>query len=334
MRPLHGITLQEAGFRERHDLQEWVMANPSILGGDVMIVTAELDRWQTTTGIRPLDRLDILGLRSDGTLLVAELKRGPAPDTVDMQAVKYAALCGDFTASQIAEQLARFETRRGRTIDESEALERLLRFAPDLPTEGPRIAEVILIAASFSPVVTTTALFLDHVGLPMRLVTIGAYRTESDEVIVRASTIYPLPELEKVGPRNEERRTVASTRRGLRTVQMLLDAGRPAPGTRLQLRPRRILTEAREQIEAWFAEDPTRAEAFWEPEPDPAHPVRWTVDGNRYSLTGLIREIALQCGYPDLRVMNGPGQWAMPDGQGLWEYAMGITGGSAPPEGD
>ena len=48
------------------------------------------------------DRLDLLGLDEDGSL-VAELKRGPAPDTVEMQAIKYAAFASRFTVETLAE---------------------------------------------------------------------------------------------------------------------------------------------------------------------------------------------------------------------------------------
>ena len=85
------ISLAEAGLRERDDLQEWVRLNPHILGPGVRIVTFEFGRWQARDGYAA-DRLDLLGLDPDGRLVVAELKRGPAPDVVEMQAIKYAAL--------------------------------------------------------------------------------------------------------------------------------------------------------------------------------------------------------------------------------------------------
>jgi RecB family endonuclease NucS len=81
------ISLAEAGLREREHLQEWVLANPGILGTGVLVITSEFDRWESRGGAER-DRLDILGLASDGHLVVAELKRDTAPDTVQMQAIK------------------------------------------------------------------------------------------------------------------------------------------------------------------------------------------------------------------------------------------------------
>ena len=79
--PMKVSTLEAAGLREREHLQEWVLANPEILGDDVLVVTSEFDQWFSKDGRDP-DRLDILGLGADGRLVVAELKRDLTPDIV------------------------------------------------------------------------------------------------------------------------------------------------------------------------------------------------------------------------------------------------------------
>ena len=53
--------------------------------------TSEFAGWATKKGEKDLDRLDVLGLASDGGLVLCELKRGKAPATVEMQALNYAA---------------------------------------------------------------------------------------------------------------------------------------------------------------------------------------------------------------------------------------------------
>jgi hypothetical protein len=93
------ISLADAGLREREHLQEWVLANPQILGDDVMIITFEFDRWlpAVKSHAKVRDRHDILGVDTAGTIVVAELKRDVAPDTVEMQAIKYASMAAQFT---------------------------------------------------------------------------------------------------------------------------------------------------------------------------------------------------------------------------------------------
>ena len=99
-RRAQSISLAEAGLRERADLQEWVRKSPEILGSGIRIVTFEFGAWQARDG-HASDRLDLLGLDDDGRLVVAELKRGPASDTVEMQAIKYAAFASRFTSRSI-----------------------------------------------------------------------------------------------------------------------------------------------------------------------------------------------------------------------------------------
>src|SRR4051812_39678905 len=71
--PATPITLADAGFTERRHLQEWVIAHPEMLGPGVMIVTTEFGLWQSAGGAQERDRLDVLGLDSNGRIVVAEL---------------------------------------------------------------------------------------------------------------------------------------------------------------------------------------------------------------------------------------------------------------------
>jgi hypothetical protein len=324
--PVRHVTLQEAGFRERDDLEEWVIANPSILGGEVMIVTAEFDRWVAASGGPQLDRLDVLGLRDDATLIVAELKRGDAPDTVDMQALKYAAYASQFTAQRLGEYHARFRASRGDALSEDDAITALYEFAPDL-ADGPFIPEITLVAERFPQSVTATAVFLGQVGLTVRLVTVAAYATASGEVILHADTIFPVPEVDDlmVKVRSSSQAATASARVSVRTVERLLNAGKPDAGTLLHLKPWHMRTETREAMTEWVEEDPRRGEAVWEPFPDPAHPLRWLVDDERYSATGLVKRIAEELGPEyELEAVQGPAQWVLDDGERLSDYARRI----------
>ncbi len=50
----------------------------------------------------------MLFLDSDGAPVVAELKRGEAPDTVDLQALKYAVYCSQLTVKDLTDAYARY----------------------------------------------------------------------------------------------------------------------------------------------------------------------------------------------------------------------------------
>ena len=65
------VELADVGLKERSDVEEWVIKHPQILGSDVLIVTSEFAGWASKKGEKDLDRLDVLGLASDGHLVLA-----------------------------------------------------------------------------------------------------------------------------------------------------------------------------------------------------------------------------------------------------------------------
>jgi hypothetical protein len=191
--PATAATLPEIGLSERQHLQEWVLAHPEILGPNIRIVTFEFDRWWAASG-SPLDRLDILGLDRAGRLVVAELKRDAAPDTVEMQAIKYAAMVSRFTPESLGSQHARFLSSRGKAVTDEEALNALEAHteAQALTVETLRQPRIVVLAASFPPVVTATAVWLREMGLDISLMRFQAYRTDK-ETLVTVSQLLPVP---------------------------------------------------------------------------------------------------------------------------------------------
>lgn len=85
------IAIEDLGLTERGHLQEWVITYPAIIGPGVLIITFEFDQWIAANGATRRDRLDVLGLHRDGRLVIAKLTRGLTPNTVELQAIKYAA---------------------------------------------------------------------------------------------------------------------------------------------------------------------------------------------------------------------------------------------------
>ena len=210
--PAEAISLAQAGLKERAHLQEWVIAQPEMLGDDVLIVTAEFDRWTSRAGTAPLDRLDVLGLGPDGRLVVAELKRDAAPDTVEMQAVKYAAMASRFTPEDLAAAYTDFCRQRDETISEAEALERLNAHAAfSLSAETLRTPRIVLVASSFPAVVTASVVWLSEMGLDISLVQVQAYRT-GEHIIITVSPIYPVKDVEEftVAPTKSARLTTTA----------------------------------------------------------------------------------------------------------------------------
>lgn len=219
--PIRRVSLAEAGLREREHLQEWVLAHPELLGDGLMIVTSECDRWASSRG-RERDRLDVLALHEDGHLVVAELKRDRAPETVELQALKYAAFCSRFTAESVAGEHRLWLQSRGQMVTEEDARGRLdahLRSdvggLANAPITEPRI---VLLAGSFTQSTTAVAVWLRDMGVDISLRTIAAFQTAGGP-IVSTQPLYPTPAVEDftVSPAMAERKRENAARRSSRT---------------------------------------------------------------------------------------------------------------------
>ena len=186
---------------ERHHLQEWVVAHPIILGHGVKIVAVEYDGFMVAGDAQPY-RLDVLGLDTAGRLVVAELKRGVAPDTVEMQVIKYAAMASRFRLESLSAAYAAYSTSRGAEMTKDQAAEALTAHANTVSDETLANPRVVVIAQGFSPVVISSVVWLAERGVDLPLVRFQPYRDSEGRVFVTFSQLYPLPDIEKslVGP--------------------------------------------------------------------------------------------------------------------------------------
>ena len=66
---IKSVTFSELGLKEREDLQEWIVHNPSILGEDLLIIQKEFDGFSDTK-----ERLDLLAIDLKGNLVIIENK--------------------------------------------------------------------------------------------------------------------------------------------------------------------------------------------------------------------------------------------------------------------
>lgn len=328
--PAQSLTLAEAGLRERHDLQEWVIAHPEILGNDIMIITMEFDQWQSSYG-KAADRLDVLGLHKSGELVVAELKRDKAPDTVEMQAIKYGAMVSRFTAETLAEQHARFLSLRGAPTDEDAAGDRLAAFA-DITSETLRRPRLVLVASAYPPTTVATAVWLREMGVDITLMQYRAYRT-GQEIAISVSQLYPVPSVEDftISPRQAEVKAVedkVKRRQDVSTVSKLIAAKLLPDGTTLTLRLYGVNPELRDQVEIWLSLDPRRRNAVWTNN-NAAAPLRWAADLDEYSPTALARLVLREATGVD-RALRGTDWWVDADDHSLVELAAAIDGERGP----
>ena len=182
------VEFSRLGLQERRDIQEWIAANPGILGEGLLIVSKEFSGFD-----RINERLDLLAVDQDGKLVVIELKRDDAGTDAHWQAIKYASYLRHATADKIVAMLAKHER-----VPHDEAMTRLLQHldADDLNdlNHGQRI---ILASHRFAPQVTSAVLWLNEKVPDDNLITcvqlIPYHDQQQDALYVQASTIIPLP---------------------------------------------------------------------------------------------------------------------------------------------
>ena len=182
------VDFAQLGFQERHDIQEWVAANPGILGEDLLIIGKEFSGFDRTN-----ERLDLLAVDSDGKLVVIELKRDDSGADAHWQAIKYASYLHRVDADRIIEMLAGYAE-----VSKADATNKLLQHLNADDLNGLNNDQrIILVSHRFAPEVTSAALWLNEKAPGDNLITciqLTPYRdAKTGSLYVQANTIIPVP---------------------------------------------------------------------------------------------------------------------------------------------
>ncbi len=277
------VSLTALGHRERQDLQQWIIADPTLLEDGLLVLAEEYDKWAPVSGRAIRDRLDLLALDQTGRLVVVELKRDDAPADVHLQAITYAAMVSRFTEDDLAGIYAQFLQRHGEAITDLAALDRLRAHCDSqIDPQLLRRPRMILVARSFPRQVTSSAVWLNEMGLDVKLIQVRAWDTPTGRLLT-ISVLYPVPGTEEfvVDPARAESakasRLVSENARNAKAVVRILAARALRAGDVLNLRVGNDFgAEAADQIRGWVAEDPSRSHATWVE--DKARPLRWEHD--------------------------------------------------------
>ena len=259
---------------------------------------------------------------------MVELKRDKAPDTVEMQAIKYASMASRFTEDTLVDQFADFRARGGDPRDGESAHQDLLAHAGELDPDQLRQPRIVLVAGSFPPVVTASAVWMSEMGIDITLQRVQAYRVFDTKTIITVSQLFPVPDVEEFtvapgasaspGRSSQEGRRKRSEGRA---VARLLRSGEIEDGTALTFRTDLLSPEQAAPMTEWLAEDPRRGRAIWQN--DRQRPLIWEANGDGYRPAPLVREMFRECGFPTRT--SGPKWWLLPDGRSLPQAAGTIA---------
>lgn len=185
------VDFARLGLQERKDIQEWIVANPVILGEDLLIIGKEFSRFDRTN-----ERLDLLAVDSDGMLVVIELKRDDTGADAHWQAIKYASYLHRSTAEDIVKMTADYHNL---SRDDAEIKLQQHLGADDLNALN-NDQRIILASHRFATEVTSAALWLNEKVSSGNLITciqlIPYHDPETNSLYVQASCVIPVPGIE------------------------------------------------------------------------------------------------------------------------------------------
>ena len=232
-----------------------------MIGPDLLLITTEFDRWELKQD-KVADRLDVLFLDSDGHPLVAELKRGEAADTTELQALKYAAYCSSLRTEELAEEFAAYHGTSAEAAHEA-----IVEHAPSLADGEPGAVRVQLLAARFSPAVTSVVLWLNDFGLDIGCIEIRVRKLSDEKAVLVARQILPPPDaadfLVRRRKREEAEEKKEARAKQRNAVTVINEHESIEPGTELVLVLQAFTEEQRPAIEAKIAESPSFGRALW-----------------------------------------------------------------------
>jgi len=202
-------TFRELKFDERHHLQEWIAANPDILGETLLIIQKEFSDWSDTN-----ERLDLLALDEGGNLVIIENKLDDSGKDVVWQALKYVSYCAALSKAEICDIFQRYLD----TGAKEKATEKIADFY-DQPYEDVVLnsadndQRIILVAANFRKEVTSTVLWLIDHEVDITCVRVTPYQT-GEQIYLDSERIIPLQGVDDYQIRLREKRqeTIARKR--------------------------------------------------------------------------------------------------------------------------
>ena len=185
------VEFSTEGLQERYDIQEWIAADPRILGDDLLIIAKEFNDFDKVR-----ERLDLLAVDRSGKLVIIELKRDDSGSDVHMQAIKYASYLHRADTPAIVRILIEYNDRYlGKRLSEEDAQQQLLNHLEtgDLGSLNAR-QRIIIASHRFAPEVTSAVLWLNEQTEEdlITCIQLIPYR-DGDALYLQANTIIPVP---------------------------------------------------------------------------------------------------------------------------------------------
>ena len=185
-------SFSELGFRERAHLQEWIAKQPDALGEDLLIIQKEFAGFSDTQ-----ERLDLLAIDKQGSLVIIENKLDDTGRDVTWQALKYASYCARLTRDDIRDIFQSYLDRHSPGLKAEEQLCAFLdedEYQEVILNKGVT-QRIILVAANFRKEVTSTVLWLSSFRLRMQCFKVTPF-SRGDDLFLTVDQIIPTKDAE------------------------------------------------------------------------------------------------------------------------------------------
>ena len=185
-------SFSDLGIKERENLQEWIAQEPTLLGEELLIIQKEFSGFSDTN-----ERLDLLALDKQGSLVIIENKLDDTGRDVTWQALKYASYCSSLSKENIRKIYQDFLDKKN---PENKAEDKLSEFFDDTDYEDLTLNKgvtqrIILIAAKFRKEVTSTVLWLLNFKIQLQCFRATPY-SMGDELFLNVERIIPTQDAE------------------------------------------------------------------------------------------------------------------------------------------
>jgi hypothetical protein len=133
----HIKAVEDAALASKHlesELEDWIVESPDILGDDLLIIARQ-------KYVQGVGQLDLLAIRSDGQLVIVELKRDKAPREAVAQALDYASWLDKISGADLMEIA---EDHLHSPLDDAF----VDRFGKDMPAISPQNHRILLVGSA------------------------------------------------------------------------------------------------------------------------------------------------------------------------------------------
>lgn len=186
-------SFKELGFRERENLQEWIVKTPSIFGEELLIIQKEFSGFTDT-----YERLDLLALDKQGDLVVIENKLDDTGRNVTWQALKYASYSSGLSKDNIRKIYQDYLDKYGNGANAEEKLIDFFEIEEyeEIQLNKGQTQRIIMVSAEFRKEVTSTVLWLLNYKLRIQCFKVKPY-SFNDQLFLLVEQIIPTKDAEE-----------------------------------------------------------------------------------------------------------------------------------------